>query len=93
MSLLPTPDPKKNFGIFGYAGLCCDLAIKSDNAPMLSECIDRGFVDIDTRMVNGTVLEYCEKKAPRCAALLKERAVESRSIPPAASGLSATAEV
>jgi hypothetical protein len=72
-SLLP-PNEGQKYGFFGYSGAMCDRAIRADNAPMLEECVERGFVDADSRMLGGgTVLEYCEKVAPMCAAMLKGR--------------------
>lgn len=85
-SLLPEHTENTSWGMWGYSGACVDRSIRQDNPEMLSECIDRGYVDIDTRMVNGTVLEWCDLRAPKCAAVLRERAEESKQIPPAAAG-------
>lgn len=89
MSALPDPAQHRpsGWGMWGYSGYCCDLAIRRDDPVLLGECIDRGFADVDTRMLAGTMLEWCDKHAPRCAAVLKERAEESRRIEPAKAGM------
>jgi hypothetical protein len=72
MSLLPEQIEGQVYGFFGYKGNMCDRAIKGDNAPMLRECVERGFVDADSEMLNGlTVLAYYKKVAPKCAEMLE----------------------
>lgn len=41
------------YGMFGYAGKCCDLAINTDNVGMIKECIARGFMNETTKNVPG----------------------------------------
>ena len=73
MSLLPEQIPNQQYGFFGYKGAMCDRAIRLDNAPMLRECVDRGFIDLASEMLGGgTVLDHCRKVAPKCAAMLEE---------------------
>ena len=72
MSLLPTQDENENYGFFGYRGAMCDRAIRTDNPKMLAECIEKGFVDATSEVLGaGTVLDYCRKIAPKCAAMLE----------------------
>jgi hypothetical protein len=71
-SLLPDPGQSNNWGMFGYRGAMCDRAIKADNAPMLKECLDRGFFDPDDQMLSfKTVRAYCKEVAPRCFEMLE----------------------
>jgi hypothetical protein len=35
-------DEKISYGMFGYAGKCCDDAIRHDNPAMAEECWQRG---------------------------------------------------
>jgi len=74
-SVLPAYDPNQSYGFFGYRGVMCDNAIRSDNVAMLAECVERDFIDRDSRtMANETMVEHCEKKgAVKCAAMLRER--------------------
>lgn len=72
MSLLP-PKEDKAYGFFGYEGWVADSAIRSDNAPMLRECIDRGFVTPESKMLGPRNLrQWCEINAPKCFAMLEE---------------------
>jgi hypothetical protein len=69
---LPYFNPSQVWGMFGYAGACCDRAIRGDNVAQARECWERGYMDYDTRMLIGTVGEQCEKRAPAVAKLLKK---------------------
>lgn len=54
----------------------------ADNAEMMKECIERGFVDADCRMLmGGTFLEHCRKVAPKCAAALEAHARNTTAKP------------
>lgn len=65
-SLLPPKDPKRSYGLGGYNGEACDRAIRADNAPMLKECIDRGFIDNTSEMLDGkTILQFCLQEIPK----------------------------
>lgn len=83
MTTLPAYKPEEKYGMWGYSGFCCDLAIRRDDPALMNECINRGFIDADTRMVFGSVMDHCQRHAPRCFALLTSRAEESRRIAPA----------
>ncbi len=86
-SLLPNEfnEPDENgfrrpipWGIFGYRGAMCDRAIRSDNAPMLAECLEREFFGPDDEMLTfKTVRQYCKEKAPACYEMLQERAPQT----------------
>jgi hypothetical protein len=69
---LPAYNHSAVWGMFGYAGNCCDRAIGRDSAEMAKECWERGYMDYDTRMTVGTVGEECERRAPKVAAMLKK---------------------
>lgn len=72
MSLLPEQIPDQQYGFFGYKGAMCDRAISRDNPDMLKECVERDFIDANSEMLQGgTVLDYCRKVAPKCAAMLE----------------------
>lgn len=75
MSLLPEERPDGYGFAFGYAGYCTDVAIKTDNPAMLAECIERGFIDETSTMLdNTTIAGQCEKRGwAKCAAMLSER--------------------
>jgi hypothetical protein len=78
VSLLPPEDSQKQWGMFGYRGAMCDRAIRSDNAAMLAECLERDFFDPDDEMLSFmTVRQFCKKTAPNCYAMLQERAPQS----------------
>lgn len=71
-SLLPDPSSNNSWGMFGYRGAMCDRAIRSDNAPMLQECLERDFFDPDEEMLNfKTVRNYCKEVAPACFEMLE----------------------
>ena len=72
LSLFAPFNPKAVYGMFGYAGHCCDAAINADRPDMAEECWRRGWMDGDTRTLFGTVLQKCESKAPSVAAKLRE---------------------
>jgi len=73
MSFLPTQNPKTNYGMFGYSGAMCDMAIRQDDPDMLRECIANGWIDADTPMtMSRTVLAFCEARGyKRCAEVLR----------------------
>ena len=73
MSLLP-PQGSGQYGWFGYQGAMCDRALRSDNGPMLQECIDRGFIDADCEVLGfGNVLKFCEARGyTACAEVLRK---------------------
>lgn len=71
-SLFNAYSPTTNYGIFGYAGQCCDTAINLDNPAMAEECWQRGWMDVETQTFMGTVLDKCDKVAPKVAAKLRE---------------------
>lgn len=65
------------YGMFGYAGHCCDGTIKRDDPKQAEECWRRGYMDYDTRMLIGTVGDHCERRAPKVAEKLEAtRAVQ-----------------
>ena len=71
-SLLP-PETNQGYGFFGYKGAMCDRAIRSDNAPMLAECLEREFFDPDDEMLSlKTVRQFCKEAAPKCYAMLEK---------------------
>lgn len=73
-TLLPPYKETQNYGFFGYRGTMCDLAIGSDNAPMLMECIDREFIDENSvTLMNVKVIDHCERVAPKCWEAWMER--------------------
>jgi hypothetical protein len=80
---LPAFKADEKYGMWGYSGFCCDLAIRRDDPALMNECINRGYIDVDTRMVFGSVMDHCQRHAPRCWSLLMSRAEESKKIPPA----------
>lgn len=69
---LPFYSPSAVWGMFGYAGNCCDRAIKRDDPAQAEECWQRGYMDYDTRMLVGTVGDECERRAPMVAERLKK---------------------
>jgi hypothetical protein len=69
---LPFYNPAEPWGMFGYAGNCCDRAIKRDDPAQAEECWQRGYMDYDTKMLVGTVGEECERRAPKVAAKLRK---------------------
>ncbi len=73
MSLIP-PRQNISYGFFGYEGAMCDSAIRSDNAPMLKECIERGWIDSDTCVLGfRNALQFCEARGfEKCAELLRQ---------------------
>ena len=72
MSLLPPFDPTITYGFFGYKGAMCDRAIRADNADMLKECIEQGWIDAKTEVLGfGTALDFCKARGfTKCAELL-----------------------
>jgi hypothetical protein len=64
--------PSAVWGMFGYAGNCCDAAIRHDDPEQAEECWKRGYMDYDTRMLVGTVGAECERRAPEVAERLKK---------------------
>lgn len=67
--------PYFGYGFFGYRGAMCDRAIRADNADMLAECLERDFFDPDSELVTfKTVRQFCKEIAPRCFAMLEEKA-------------------
>jgi hypothetical protein len=71
-SILKPFSPSAVWGMFGYAGNCCDTAIKRDDPDQAEECWRRGYMDYDTRMLVGTVGQECERRAPKVAERLKK---------------------
>ena len=71
-SLFAPFDPRRSYGMFGYAGICCDSAIFNDNPEMAEECWRRGWMDVETRTFFGLVIDKCDKVAPKVAAKLRE---------------------
>lgn len=72
MSILPEKMNSQQYGWFGYPGAMCDRAIRADNAEMLKECVDRGYINDNSEMFCGcSVLDYCRKVAPKCASMLE----------------------
>ena len=65
-------DPTINFGMFGYPGYCCDIAMRNDSAEQAEECWRRGWMDYDTRMLIGTVGQEAERRAPNVAKRLRK---------------------
>lgn len=65
-------DPDSNYGMFGYAGMCCDIAIRNDNPAQAEECWKRGWMDYDTLMLIGTVGSESERRAPQVAERLRK---------------------
>lgn len=74
MALLPEYNPSAHYGYFGYTGACCDLAIRSDDIQRVEECVTRGYMDKDTRTLDGLgMVKYAKKYgALRVAAKLVE---------------------
>lgn len=65
--------PKSGWGLFGYEGSMCDIAIKADRPDMMAEAVRRGWINAKSEMLDGkTILQECEKRAPKCAAKLRE---------------------
>ena len=61
-SVLPEYNPKGNYGYFGYQGVCCDMSIRSNSVPKVQECIERGFMNKDTRTLDGYgMVKYARK--------------------------------
>lgn len=71
-SLFKPFNPTTPYGMFGYVGFCCDLAIKRDDPDMARECWERGWMDGPTRMLIGTVQQECDRKAPKVAQVLRD---------------------
>lgn len=71
-SLFRAFDPSVNYGMFGYAGHCCDTAINRDDPEQVQECFERGWIDTKTRTILGTVMDKCDRVAPKCAQRLRE---------------------
>lgn len=70
---MPPPyEPDRNYGMFGYAGYVCELAIRRNDPDLAEECWRRGWMDGDTRMLIGTVIEECERRAPAVAERLRK---------------------
>lgn len=65
-------DPRVNWDMFGYAGYCCQAAIRSNNPDAAEECWRRGWMDLNSRMLIGTVLSECERRAPEVAKRLRK---------------------
>ena len=67
------PKTNEHYGFFGYEGAMCDRALRSDNAEMLKECIERGWIDADTEVLGaGSVIEFCERRGfAKCGAVLR----------------------
>lgn len=85
MSLFRTFDPSQPQGMFGYAGHCCDTAIRLDRADMAKECWERGWMDASTRMLSGDVIDECDRRAPKVAEMLRGLGpvrVEPEMVPP-----------
>lgn len=61
-----------HYGMFGYAGQCCDQAIFGNSPEMAEECWRRGWMDVNTQTFMGTVIEKCDRIAPKVAAKLRE---------------------
>lgn len=59
------------YGMFGYAGHCCDLSISSDNPDMAEECWRKGWMDVETQTFMGMVIDKCDKVAPKVAERLR----------------------
>jgi hypothetical protein len=73
MSLAPPPyDPSESYGMFGYAGYVCEIALRHDNADLAEECWRRGWWDVTTRTLMGTVIEECDRRAPNVGARLRQ---------------------
>lgn len=72
-SLFPPKVENKSYGWFGYEGAMCDRAIGADNADMVEEAVRRGWLNPKSEMLDGkTILQECDKRAPRCAARLRQ---------------------
>jgi hypothetical protein len=71
-SLFKPFNPAEFYGMFGYAGQCCDIAIRRDDPAQAEECWRRGWMDAETRTLIGTVIDDCDRRAPKVAAKLRE---------------------
>lgn len=71
-SVLPKFDPKLPYGMFGYPGHCCDMAIQRDNVQAAEECWRNGWMDVETRTIFGLVIDKCDSRAPAVAKKLRE---------------------
>lgn len=65
--VLPPYEPSRNYGMFGYQGFCCDTALRRDDPEWAEACWHKGWLDCETRMLIGTVMQHCEKEAPKVA--------------------------
>lgn len=70
-SLFSPYAPSQHYGMFGYAGFCCDAAISNNNPEMAEECWRRGWMDVTTQTFIGTVIEKCDRSAPMVAERLR----------------------
>lgn len=67
---------KAGWGWFGYEGSMCDRAIALDRPDMIRECVQRGWINPKSEMLDGkTILQQCEKVAPKCAEFLRSSLV------------------
>jgi hypothetical protein len=62
LSLFPPKEPNRGYGLFGYAGMMCDLAIWHDNADQIEEAIRRGWIVPETETFDGMRLVKAARK-------------------------------
>ena len=62
MSALPEFNPTGHYGYFGYQGACCDSAIRANRVDMLEECIERGYINKESKTLDGLgMVKYARK--------------------------------
>jgi hypothetical protein len=73
-SLFPPKEEGKGYGLFGYEGAMCDLAIWRDNVGQVEEAAARGWITPETETFDGMRLVGVAKKrgSPNVAKRLVE---------------------
>lgn len=71
-SLFAPPSPSQHYGMFGYAGQCCDTAIFNNNPDMAEECWRRGWMDLNTETFMGMAIDKADRIAPLVAERLRK---------------------
>lgn len=62
LSLFPPKEPNRGYGLFGYEGAMCDLAIFTDNAAQVEEAVKRGWIVPETETFDGMRLVKMARK-------------------------------
>lgn len=73
-SKFPPKEPNRRYGLFGYEGMMCDLAIWTDNVEQIEEAVERGWIIPETQSLDGMRMVKVARK--RGAERVAKRLIE-----------------